>query len=182
MRLTTATRSLISLLCFAALAGCGAVPVTPWVKFTPYSNPVFDHQQFEDALNSWKTGRNVVWTVRFKSSDFADQELMLAGTGECSLGPRLATGSQQTRNFKPTKAELDHVIDRLIQSGVFTLYDGHYGPYSQGGGQGGPELTVIVNGQEKHVSKDAGLSFSREGDIIGAASEAVADVALAYIK
>jgi hypothetical protein len=182
MRSTPIYRLAISAACLAALLGCNVVPVTPWVKFTAYSNPSYDHQQFEDGLNAWKAGRNVVWTVRFKSSDFADKELMLSGTGKCSLGPRVDTGAQQTRNFTPTKPELDQVVSRLIESGVFTLYDGHYGPYLQGGGQGGPELTVTVNDLVKHVSKDAGLSFSREGDIIGAASEAVADVALNYIK
>lgn len=178
-------RKAVSLLALtAALAGCGLVPVTPWVKYTAYSTPIVDHQEFEDAFTAWKSGQSVSWTLRFKGSDFADQVLTIASSGTCSLGAALPTANTTSKTFKVSTSELQSLATQLIATGVFTLYDGHYGAYLQGGGQGGPDLDVTIGGLEKHVSKDDSLSagVSREADIINKASNAVADLALKYVK
>jgi hypothetical protein len=177
-------RRIASLLVMACLAGCNAVPVTPWVNFTPYSNPLFDHADFENLLTLWKSGKAVTWEVRFKGTSFSDQELVIKSTGEGNLGPRLPSGTTTTRTFKATNTELIQVVNAITDSGVLSLYDGHYGAYSQAGGAGGPELTFTVGTLVKHVSKDEALSpsISREASAIQKASDAVADLALKYIK
>ncbi|MDB5099460.1 MAG: hypothetical protein JWM80_3881 [Cyanobacteria bacterium RYN_339] len=177
-------RRFASLLVLASLAGCNKIPVTPWVNFTPYANPLFDHTDFENVLAAWKSGKAVTWEIRFKGTGLSDQELVIKSTGEGNLGPRLPSGSSTTRTFKATNAQLIAVVDSITDSGVLSLYDGHYGAYSQGGGAGGPELTITIGTLVKHVSKDESLSpsISREASSIQKASDAVADLALKYIK
>src|SRR4051812_28405413 len=131
-------RRLSTLLILLSLAGCNAVPVTPWVSFSPYSNPLFDHADFENLLTLWKSGKAVAWEIRFKGTNLSDQELVLKSTGEGNLGPRLPSSPTSTRNFKATNAELIQVVNAVVDSGVLSLYDGHYGAYSQAGGAGGP--------------------------------------------
>jgi hypothetical protein len=176
-------RRIASLLVLAWLAGCNAVPVTPWVNFQPYANPLFDHTDFENLLNAWRSGKAVTWQIQFKGTSFSDQLLVIKSTGEGSLGPALPGGSANTRSFKATNAELIAVTNAIVDSGVLSLYDGHYGAYAQGGGAGGPELTFTVGTLVKHVSKDEALSpsISHEAGAIQKASDAIADLALKYI-
>lgn len=184
MKLPALCRSLLTLAAALGVAGCNYVPVTPWVAFTAYSNPNFDHTDFETQLNLWKQGHPVVWTVHFSSSEFVDQQLVIASNGLCSLGPPLPTTGKTTRTFRPTQSELSGLVDTLIGSGIFSLYDGHYGAYLQAGGTGGPDMTITVNDLIKHVSKDDNLnaSVSHEASIIEKASNAVADLALKYLQ
>jgi hypothetical protein len=74
-------------------------------------------------------------------------------------------------------------VERVVDSGVLDLYDGHYGAFAQQGGAGGPELKITVGGLLKHVSKDDGLSsnFSREAGAIQKAADSIADLALKHI-
>lgn len=162
------------------IAGC----VSPLVNHTPYANPYFPKEEFERLFTAWKGGRNVSWEVRFRGSSLADQQLVLKSTGEGSLGSRLPGVGDQPQTFNPTKAELTRVVDRLIESGVLGLYDGHYGAWTQGGGVGGPEVRVLIGGMEKHVSKDPGLSgvASWEAGAIQQAADAILEIGLKYIK
>lgn len=177
-------RRIATLVVLACLAGCNVIPVTPWVNFQPYANPLFDKADFDNLINAWKQGRAVTWQIQFKGTSFSNQLLVIKSTGEGSLGPSLPTATTTARAFKATNAELIAVVNAIDDSGVLSLYDGHYGAYSQGGGAGGPELTFTVGTLVKHVSKDEALSpsFSHEAGAIQKASDAIADLALKYIK
>lgn len=170
-------------LTLACLAGCNAIPVTPWVSFQAYSNPLFNRSDFETLLNAWKQGKAIAWDIRFRGTAFSDQVLVIKSTGEGSLGPVLPNATNPARSFKATNAELINVVNSITDSGVLGLYDGHYGAYTQGGGAGGPEITLTVGTLVKHVSKDDALSpsISREASAIQKASDAIADLALKYI-
>lgn len=162
------------------VAGC----VSPLVNHTPYANPTFPKEEFERLFTAWKGGRNVAWEIHYRGTALADQQLVLKSTGEGSLGSRLPGVEKQPRTFTATKTELTRVVDKLNESGLFGLYDGHYGAWAQGGGVGGPEIRVLIGGMEKRVSKDAGLSgtISWEAGAIEKSSDAILEVGLKYIK
>lgn len=166
------------------LTACIPLPVNPAVNFTPYQNPWYPKEDFERLLNSWKSGRAVPWQIRYRGSAFSDSELVIESTGQGSLGPRLPGAGQQTETFTLSKDELKKLVDDMLASGVFGLYDGHYGAYTQGGGVGGPEIMATVGTLEKRVSKDPSLSssISLEAGAIQAASDAIVKLALAKLK
>lgn len=174
-------RFLASLLApLAVVAAC----VSPQVNFTPYQNPYFPKEEFERQLNAWKAGQGVSWQLTYRGSAFADAELVINSEGPSSLGHQLPAGSQGTRTFTPQRAELAAVVDKLVGSQVFALYDGHYGAWTQGGGVGGPDVRIRVAGMEKRVSRDPGLSpyVSWEASAIQGVSDAVVELARKYVK
>jgi hypothetical protein len=162
------------------LAGC----VSPLVNFTPYSTPYFPKEEFEKLLTSWKAGRSVTWEVRYKGSAFSEDELVIASDGQGSLGPRLPTASKQAKVFTAAKADLARMVDKLIASNIFSLYDGHYGAWAQAGGAGASEIRVVAGGIEKRVSKDPSLStaISLEAASIQTASDAILEISRKYVK
>lgn len=170
---------LLSTLLLATLAGGCQLPVSPLVNFTPYSNPYVPKENFESQFQAWKAGRQVSWTILYKGSNFSEQELVIPEDGKASLGGQLPGGDQQ---FTISKADLTRLVDALIASGIFNLYDGHYGAWSHGGGVGGPEIRVTISGIEKRVSKDAGLDIGFEADAIQKANDAIASTALKYLQ
>lgn len=170
---------LLSTLLLATLAGGCMMPVSPLVNFTPYSNPYVTKENFETQFQAWKSGRQVTWTIHYKGSSFSEQELVIGSDGKSSLGGQLPGGEQ---SFTVSKADLSKLVDTLIQSGMFSLYDGHYGAWTQGGGAGGPQIRVTIGGLEKRVSKDQSLDVGWEADAIQKASDAIASTALKYLK
>jgi hypothetical protein len=162
------------------LAGC----VSPLVNFTPYSNPYFPKDEFEKAFTSWKAGRAVTWEVHYKGTAFSEDELVVNSNGQGSLGPRLPSSSRQTKTFQAAKADLTRLADRLVASGIFGLYDGYYGAWTQATGAGGSEVRVLASGLEKHVAKDPNLStaVSLEASAIQGACDAMLELAGKYVK
>jgi hypothetical protein len=162
------------------LAGC----VSPLVNFTPYSTPYFPKEEFERLFTSWKAGRAVTWEVRYKGSSFSEDELVVKSDGQGSLGPLLPTSTKQATVFTVAKADLTRLVDKLVSSNVLSLYDGHYGAYTQSGGAGAAAVRLVVGGLEKRVSKDPGLSsaLSPEAGSIQAASDAVLELSRKYLK
>lgn len=163
----------------ATLAGGCMMPVSPLVNFTPYSNPYVTKDNFETQFTAWKAGRQVTWTINYKGTSFSDQELVIPSDGKASLGGQLPGGEQQ---FTVTRTDLGKLVDTLVSSGMFGLYDGHYGAWTQGGGLGGPQIKVTIGGLEKRVSKDQSLDIGWESDAIQKASDAIASTALKYLK
>lgn len=162
------------------LTGC----VSPLVNFTAYSNPYFPKDQFEAVFNSWKAGRAVTWEAHYKGTAFSEDELVVSSDGKGSLGPRLPGGSKQTQAFTVTKADLAKLVDRMVGSGIFGLYDGYYGGWSQSTGQGGSEIRVLASGLEKRVARDPNLStaVSLEASSIQTACDAMLEIANKYVK
>ena len=176
-----ARHHLLTLLTLATLVTGCQLPVTPVVNFTPYSNPFVPKESFETQFAAWKSGRQVQWTINYQGSGFAAQELIIAHDGKASLGGSVP-GTANEQAFTITKADLAKMIDAVTATGIFGLYDGHYGAWSHGGGAGGPQIRVTINGLEKRVSKDTSLDIGWEADAIQKASDAIASTALKYLK
>lgn len=168
------------LLSAVLLAGCAS----PLVNFTQHQTPTYPKEQFDQHFALWKAGKNATWEVRYKGTSFSEDELAITSDGQGSLGARLPTGSKQAQAFTVPRAELGKLVDKLVASNIFSLWDGHYGAWTQGGGVGGAEVRVVAGGLEKRVSKDPGLSttLSWESASIQAAVDAILDLSRKYIK
>ena len=162
------------------LTGC----VSPLVNYTPYSNPTIPKEQFETSLTAWKGGSAVAWEVHYRGTAFSEDELMVKSNGQGSLGPRLPGGTKQSKTFTASKADLARLADRLIASGIFGLWDGYYGAWTQATGSGGSELRVVASGNEKRVARDPNLStaISPEASAIQTACDAMLEIAKKYVK
>lgn len=174
---------LTGLLTALLATGC-LLPVNPVVNFTPYQNPYYPREEFDRLLNSWKSGRPVTWQVRYRGSAFSDSELVIGSDGAGSLGPRLPGTGADPQNFTLSKEQLIKLVDALTGSGIFALYDGHYGAFTQSGGVGGPEIIAQVSNLQKRVSKDPALSpaISWEAGAIQTASDALVGIARSKLK
>jgi hypothetical protein len=168
------------LLVSVLVAGCAS----PLVNFTQHQTPTYPKEQFDQHFALWKSGRNATWEVRYKGTSFSEDELVISSDGQGSLGARLPTGGKQAQAFTVPRAELGKLVDKLVASNIFGLWDGHYGAWTQGGGVGGAEIRVLAGNLEKRVSKDPGLSttLSWESASIQAASDAILELSRKYIK
>jgi hypothetical protein len=174
-------RPLLILLTLATLVTGCQLPVSPLVNFTPYSNPYVPKENFETQFTAWKAGRSVPWTITYQGTGFSAQELIIASDGKASMGGQLP-GTNNEAAFTITKSDLTKMVDAVIATGMFGLYDGHYGAWTQAGGAGGPQIRVTIGGLEKRVSKYTNLDIGWEADAIQKASDAIASTALKYLK
>lgn len=160
------------------------LPVSPFVRFTAFGVPYRTQDEFKSRFASWKSGRGQPWSMRLRANAIAEAAIILNSDEPSSLGPRLAGGTNTGQTFTPTRAELSKLVDDLLSTKVFDLYDGHYGAYDTGGGLIGPDLVVTIGGIEKHVSYDEDLSpsISWEAGAVGKASEAIRNLGLKYLK
>lgn len=168
-----------------ALLSLGAcfLPVNPLVRFSAYQVPYFRQDDFARPFNQWKAGRPVEWTIRYRSTPHSDAELVIPHTGPAIYGAQMTGSGGRGGSFTPTRAELVKLVDSLLESKVFDLFDGHYGAYNQGGGLQGPEIRFEVAGVLKHVSfdRDIPVSLSWEAGALDAASRAIRNLGLRYI-
>lgn len=167
------------------LAGCN-LPVTPWARFVPASVPYYKQTDFEARFNNWKSGKSAyTWTIQYRATALSEAALVIRSEGASSFGP-LLSGSTGTGggSFTPPRTELVKLVDDLLTTKVFDLYDGFYGAYDQGGGLIGPQLKVEIAGLVKQVSYDEDLSpsMSWEAASIQRATEAVKALGLRYVK
>lgn len=172
-------------LAYASLSlGACFLPVNPLVRFSAYQVPYFRQDDFARLLNQWKSGRPVVWTIRYRATPHSDSELVIPHTGAAIYGAQTTGSGGRGGNFTPTRAELIKMVDALLESKVFDLFDGHYGAYNQGGGLQGPEIRIEVGGLLKHVSFDLDLppSLSWEAGALDSANRAIANLGLRYIN
>lgn len=167
----------------AVLAGC-QLPVTPWARFSAYAVPYHAQDDFKKRFDSWKAGRAVSWTLTYRASAHSDNALVLRSEGVSSFGPRLVGTGDPGQEFTPPRAELVRLVDDLLTTKIFDLYDGHYGAYDQGGGLRGPELRAEVGGLQKLLSYDEDLnaSTSWEAAALQRASQAITALGLKYIN
>lgn len=168
------------------LGACGLVPVSPLVNHQPYQVPYFPPEDFESLLNRWKQGQTVDWEFRLRATAFSDNQLSLRSSGSSGFGPPqvAAPTTGNATSFTPSRAELSRVVDQVIASKVFVLYDGRYAAYGFGGGTGGPELELRVGNLLKKVGKDEGLPgwMSWESTAIQGAVDAIRDLGLRYLR
>lgn len=175
----------LALAALVLLTGCPIQwPVSPLVRFTAFGIPYRTQDDFKSRFNTWKAGKSQPWSVRMRATALSESSIIINSDEASSLGPKLAGGTNPGNTFTPTKAELSKLIDDLLVTKVFDLYDGHYGAYDQGGGLIGPDLVVTIGGIEKHVSYDESLpaSVSWEAGAIKGATDAVRALGLKYIK
>lgn len=167
----------------AVLAGC-QLPVTPWARFSAYAVPYHTQDDFKRRFDQWKAGRAVSWTLTYRASAFSENALVLRSEGASSFGPRLVGTGDPGQEFTPPRAELVQLVEDLLTTKIFDLYDGHYGAYDQGGGLRGPELRAEVGGLQKMLSYDEDLSAttSWEAAALQRASQAITAVGLKYIN
>lgn len=174
------------LLMALVLAGCPfQLPVSPLVRFTAFGVPYNTQEDFQKRFQSWKSGKPQPWTMRLRATALSDSSIILHSDEPSSLGPKLVGGTGTTgQTFKPTRAELVKLVDDVLTTKVFDLYDGHYGAYDQGGGIIGPDIVIQIGGLEKHVSYDEDLSASTswEAGAIQRTSEAIKALGLKYLK
>ena len=167
------------------LTGCPfTLPVSPLVRFTAFGIPYRTQDDFKTRFTSWKAGRSQPWSMRLRATALSEASIIINSDEPSSLGPKLAGGTNPGNTFSPTKAELGKLIDDILVTKVFDLYDGHYGAYDQGGGLIGPDLFVSISGIEKHVSYDEDLSpsVSWEAGAIKGATDVIRTLGLKYIK
>lgn len=171
------------LLTLALVAGC-QLPVTPWVRFTAFPVPYHPQDDYVKRLDAWKAGRGQGWTITYRASAHSDASLVLRSEGSSSFGPRFAGTGDTGGEFTPPRAELVALVDELVTTKVFDLYDGHYGAYDQGGGLRGPELRFEVGGVLKQLSFDEDLaaSTSWEAASLQRASQLITTMGLKYLR
>jgi hypothetical protein len=166
-----------------SLSAC-FLPVNPLVRFSAYQVPYLRQDEFERPLNQWKAGRPVQWTIRYRATAHSDSELVIPSEGPAIYGSQMTGSGGRGGTFTPTRAELVKLIDTILETKIFDLFDGHYGAYNQGGGLQGPEMRFEISGMLKHVSFDTDLptSLSWEADALMRTSRAIAAVGLRYIN
>ncbi|MEB3196415.1 MAG: hypothetical protein VKP62_04355 [Candidatus Sericytochromatia bacterium] len=180
MTLTWLRGGLLSGLSLALLA-C-YLPVSPLVRFSAFQVPYYRHDDFARPFSQWKAGRAVSWTLRYKATAHSDSELVIPHSGPASFGSQMTGSGGRGGQFTPTRAELVKLVDALLDSRVFELYDGHYGAYDMGGGLIGPEMRIEVAGILKHVSYDRDLppAISWEAVALTQAAGAITALGLKY--
>ncbi|MEB3223302.1 MAG: hypothetical protein VKS61_14600, partial [Candidatus Sericytochromatia bacterium] len=126
----------------------------------------------------------VTWTVSFRATAHTESALVVASQGPSSYGAQVTGSGARGGTFTPSRTELLSLSERLLETRLFDLYDGHYGAYDQGGGLVGPELRVEIGGLLKHVSYDQDLSpsLSWEAMALRDASDAVTALGLKYLR
>lgn len=163
--------------------GACFLPVNPLVRFSAYQVPYFRQDDFARPFSQWKAGRPVVWTIRYRATPHSDSELVIPHAGPAIYGAQMTGSGGRGGSFTPSRAELVKLVDALLESKVFDLFDGHYGAYNQGGGLQGPEIRFEVAGVLKHVSfdRDLPVSLSWEAGALDMASRAIESLGLRYM-
>ncbi|MEB3328147.1 MAG: hypothetical protein VKQ33_02815 [Candidatus Sericytochromatia bacterium] len=169
-----------------ALGGCDLVylPVNPVVRFSAFQVPYYRQDEFARRFQAWRAGKVVTWTVSFRATAHSESALVIASQGPSTYGAQMSGSGGRGGTFTPSRTELLALTERLLETRLFDLYDGHYGAYDQGGGLVGPELRVELGGLLKHVSYDQDLapSLSWEATALRDASEAVMALGLKYLR
>jgi hypothetical protein len=179
----------VRLACVAAvsiLCGCNLVymPVNPVVKFSAFQVPYYRQDEFARRFQAWRSGKAVTWTISFRATAHTESALVIASQGPSTYGAQMSGAGGRGGTFTPSRTELLALSERLLETRLFDLYDGHYGAFDQGGGLVGPEIRVEIGGMLKHVSYDQDLSpsLSWEATALRDASDAVMALGLKHLR